>query len=140
MDFSVLPAVNASLNATSALLLILGYTFIRQKAVTAHTVCMLAAFATSTLFLVSYLVYHFYHGTTPFPGKGFLRVLYFGILLSHTVLAVAVVPLVLRTLFLALKGDFFRHIRIARVTLPIWLYVSVTGVIVYWMLYRMTGA
>ena len=136
IDVSGFPAINASLNATSALLLILGYVFIRQKAITAHTVAMLAAFVTSIVFLGFYLVYHFYHGATRFPGRGLVRILYFTILISHTILAIVVAPLILKTLFWAFKGNFPKHIRLARLTFPIWLYVSITGVLVYWMLYR----
>ena len=137
MELSVLPTINASLNATTAFLLAIGYTLIRQKAITAHTMAMLAACITSTLFLISYLYYHAHHGVTHFPGQGGIRLIYFIILISHTLLAVVIVPLIIRTLFLAFKGDFLRHKAIARVTLPLWLYVSVTGVAVYWMLYRM---
>jgi putative membrane protein len=135
-DLSTLPAVNASLNAASAFLLTLGYVFIRQRAITAHTMCMLAACFTSTLFLISYLVYHYYHGSTPFPGQGMIRYVYFAVLISHTILAVLVVPLAVTTLYRGLKGRFPKHVRIARLTLPLWLYVSVTGVLVYWMLYH----
>lgn len=135
-DLSGLPAVNASFNAASAFFLVLGYLFIRQRAITAHTMCMLAAFGCSTLFLCGYLTYHFFHGTTPFPGRGAVRVFYFSLLVSHTVLAVAVVPLALTTLGSALKSRFGFHARIAKIALPVWLYVSVTGVAVYWMLYR----
>lgn len=138
MNLSTLPAVNASLNATTALLLILGYTLIRQRAITGHTMCMLAACGTSALFLVSYLYYHFHHGSTPFPGQGWVRPFYFTILISHTILAVVNVPLVIMTLRWAFKGRFDKHVRLARITLPVWFYVSVTGVVVYWMLYRMT--
>lgn len=137
MEISALPAVNASLNAASALLLTLGFIFIRQRAVTAHTMCMLAACGTSTLFLVSYIYYHIHHGATPFPGVGWMRILYFAVLISHTVLAIVTVPLAIKTLYHGLRGQFPRHVAIARITLPIWLYVSVTGVTVYWMLYRM---
>ena len=136
MNISMLPAVNASLNAASALLLILGYTLIRQRAITGHTVCMLSACGTSTLFLVSYLYYHFHHGITRFPATGLVRVVYFAILISHTLLAALVPPLVIMTLFWAFKSRFDRHVVIARITFPVWLYVSVTGVVVYWMLYR----
>ena len=136
MELSVLPSVNAALNATSALLLILGYTLIRQRAITAHTVAMLAACGTSTLFLISYLYYHYHHGSTKFMGQGLVRAVYFTILISHTILAVIIVPLIIMTLVRAFKSDFYRHRIIARVTLPLWLYVSVTGVVVYWMLYR----
>lgn len=136
MDVSGLPAVNAALNTTSAVLLVVGYTLIRQRALTAHTIAMLGACVTSLLFLVSYLVYHFFHGSTKFQGQGWVRPVYFTILLTHTVLAVVNLPMILRTLYFTLKGDFGRHAKIARVTFPVWLYVSVSGVVVYWMLYR----
>jgi putative membrane protein len=136
MDLSVLPSLNAALNATSALLLVLGYTLIRQRAMTAHTICMLGACGTSALFLTSYIYYHFHHGHTVFPGHGLLKVFYLVILISHVILAVVIVPLVAITLTWAFRGNFLKHVRIARITLPLWLYVSVTGVIVYWMLYR----
>ena len=132
---SYLPTVNAVLNSASALLLVPGYLFIRSKKVLAHKLCMLSAFTTSTLFLISYLSYHYQVGSVPFKGQGWIRTVYFTVLISHTILAVTIVPLVLITLSRALKGSFDRHKRIARWTLPIWLYVSVTGVIVYWMLY-----
>jgi len=132
---SYLPTVNAVLNSASALLLVAGYLFIRSKKVLAHKLCMLSAFTTSTLFLISYLSYHYQVGSVPFKGQGWIRTVYFTVLISHTILAVTIVPLVLITLSRALKGSFDRHKRIARWTLPIWLYVSVTGVIVYWMLY-----
>ncbi len=136
MDITILPSINASLNLATAFLLVLGYTLIRQRAITGHAISMLAACATSTLFLVSYLYYHFHHGSTRFAGEGFLRPLYFTILISHTILAVAQVPLIVMTLVRAFQSRFVKHVRIARITLPIWLYVSVTGVVVYWMLYR----
>ena len=136
MDLSIFPSINAALNTTSALLLILGYTLIRQRAITGHTICMLAACGTSTLFLISYLYYHFHHGTTRFLGTGLIRPVYFILLISHTILAVVIVPLVIMTLYRAFRSQFGRHMKIARITLPIWLYVSVTGVVVYWMLYR----
>ena len=132
---SVLPTLNAILNATSAVLLSLGYYFIRKKAVSAHKCCMLGAFATSTLFLVSYLTYHYHVGSVRFRGDGWIRSVYFTILVSHTVLAAAIVPLVLTTLQRAWRARFDKHRRIARLTLPLWLYVSVTGVVIYWMLY-----
>jgi uncharacterized membrane protein YozB (DUF420 family) len=132
---TILPAVNAALNATSALLLTIGYICIRRQRVAAHRLCMLSAFATSVLFLCSYLIYHYQVGSVPFQGRGWIRIVYFTILLSHTILATAVVPLALLTLARALKGKFERHRRVARWTLPIWLYVSITGVIVYGMLY-----
>ncbi len=136
---SRLPAVDAALNALSALLLILGYVFIRRKNVLAHKLCMLSAFSSSVLFLACYLTYHFYHGVTRFPGIGWVRWLYFSILGSHTILAAAIVPLVLVTLYRAFRERFDLHRQIARRTLPIWLYVSVTGVVVYWMLYHLYG-
>jgi putative membrane protein len=132
-----LPALNAALNATSAILLTSGYRFIRRRQITAHKRCMLAACATSALFLLSYLTYHYYVGSMPFRGQGWVRPLYFTILISHTILAAAIVPLALTTLFRAWKADFRRHARLARWTLPIWLYVSVTGVIIYVMLYQL---
>jgi putative membrane protein len=132
-----LPALNAALNATSAILLTSGYRFIRRRQITAHKRCMLAACATSALFLLSYLTYHYYVGSMPFRGQGWVRPLYFTILISHTTLAAAIVPLALTTLFRAWKADFRRHARLARWTLPIWLYVSVTGVIIYVMLYQL---
>jgi putative membrane protein len=136
MDLEAFPALNAALNAACFLFLVLGWAFIRQRAVTAHTMAMLAACATSCLFLASYLYYHAHHGATRFPGTGFVRAAYFAILVSHTALAVVIVPLVARTLARALRGRFEAHARLARVTLPLWLYVSVTGVVVYWILCR----
>ncbi len=137
IPLSALPALNAALNGLSACLLCAGFLCIRRKQVTAHKACMLSAFVTSTVFLVSYLTYHYHVGSVPFRGQGWARPLYFGILISHSVLAAATVPLVLVTLTRALRGRFERHARIARWTLPVWLYVSVTGVIVYWMLYHL---
>ena len=134
---SFLPSLNAGLNAASALLIILGFILIRQGAWTAHALCMCTALGTSTLFLISYLTYHFFHGATHFAGHGWIRPVYFTILISHTFLAVIVVPLTLITLYRALRSQFDRHIKIAKITFPIWLYVSVTGIVVYWMLYRM---
>lgn len=136
-DFiSYLPHLNACLNGTSAVLLVSGYTFIRARNVAAHRACQVAALVVSTLFLVSYLVYHYHHGTTRFQGTGLARPIYFTILISHTILAVVIVPLVVLTFYRALRRDFMRHRRIARIALPLWLYVSITGVIVYLMLYR----
>jgi putative membrane protein len=140
MDLSILPSINASLNAASAIFLVLGYTLIRQRAITGHTMCMLAACGTSLLFLASYLYYHFHHGATRFPGTGWIRAFYFTVLISHTILAVVVVPFILLTLWWAFRGRFDKHAGVARVGLPIWLYVSVTGVVVYWMLYRVNWA
>jgi uncharacterized membrane protein YozB (DUF420 family) len=137
MSLRDLPTLNASLNALSAVLLLLGYACIRTRRIAAHRAFMLAAVTSSTLFLVSYLVYHFQVGSVRFRGEGTIRTLYLAILATHTVLAVVVVPLVLTSLFRAWRGRFEDHRRIARVTLPIWAYVSVTGVVVYWMLYRL---
>ena len=131
-----LPTLNAILNGTSAVLLLAGYGSIRAKRRQAHAACMLAALGSSTVFLISYLVYHAQAGHVPFPGQGWSRPLYFTILVSHTILAIAIVPLVLRTVWLALGQQFDRHRALARWTLPLWLYVSVTGVIIYVMLYR----
>jgi len=132
-----LPALNATLNAASAVLLATGFVLIRAGRREAHKRAMVAALVCSTLFLTSYLVYHAQVGSVRFRGHGALRPVYFAILISHTVLAVTVVPLALVTLVQALRTRFDRHRRIARIALPIWGYVSVTGVIVYWMLYRL---
>lgn len=132
-----LPAVNATLNATSAVLLVTGLYFIKQRNREAHRRTMLAALGVSVAFLACYLVYHYNVGSVKYQRQDWTRPLYFAILISHTVLAASVPVLAIITLRRAWKGDFARHRRIARVTLPIWLYVSVTGVIVYWMLYRM---
>lgn len=131
-----LPGLNAALNATSAVLLTLGYAFIRAKRVMAHRACMVSAFVVSSLFLISYVVYHLQAGRTKFAGVGLVRPVYFTILLTHTVLAMVIVPLVLTTLWHAVRGHFDRHKLIARWTLPIWFYVSITGVIIYFMLYH----
>lgn len=137
MAITDLPTVNASLNATAALLLVMGYILIRRGHQRAHMRCMTAAFACSVLFLMSYLYYHAHAGSTRFTGTGAIRTLYFSILVSHTILAAIVPFLAVITLVRARRGQFARHRRIARWTLPIWLYVSVTGVMVYWMLYRL---
>jgi uncharacterized membrane protein YozB (DUF420 family) len=127
--------LNAALNTLSAVFVFAGYRFIRAHNLQAHRACMLSAFACSILFLASYLIYHYHAGSVPYQGQGFKRIVYFAILLTHTTLAVVVVPLALATLTRALRGKFDAHRRIARWTLPIWLYVSVTGVVVYAMLY-----
>jgi uncharacterized membrane protein YozB (DUF420 family) len=132
-----LPALNAGLNATSAALLLLGWLLIRAGRREAHKRAMVAALVCSALFLASYLVYHAQVGSVRFQGQGPVRTVYFAILISHTILAVTVVPLALVTLVHALRERFDRHRRVARIALPIWGYVSVTGVIVYWMLYRL---
>ena len=138
MTVTDLPALNAGLNATSAVLLATGYVLIRRGRRQAHKRVMLAALVSSALFLTSYLVYHAQVGSVRFRGQGPVRTLYFTILLTHTVLAVVIVPLVAMTLVPALRGRFDKHRRLARITLPLWAYVSVTGVVIYWMLYRMS--
>ena len=137
MSVSDLPALNATLNGIATLFLLGGYTFIRRRKIEAHRACMLAAVTASALFLISYLVYHANAGSKPFSGTGPVRVVYFFILITHIVLAAAIVPMVLMTLTRALAGRFDRHAGIARRTLPVWLYVSVTGVAIYVMLYRL---
>jgi len=137
MSVGDLPALNAALNATSAVLLTIGYVFIRRGRWESHRRCMLAAFAASTLFLISYLVYHANAGSRPFQGHGAIRTVYFVILITHVALAAAILPLAVITLSRALRARFDRHVAIARWTLPIWLYVSVTGGVVYFMLYQM---
>jgi putative membrane protein len=132
-----LPTLNAVLNCVTALLLLIGYGLIRVRRIAAHRICMTTAVLTSALFLVSYVIHHLRVGSVKFEGTGMIRLVYFAVLISHTVLATAIVPLVLATLVRALRGRFERHAALARVTLPIWLYVSITGVIVYWMLYRL---
>lgn len=137
IPITALPALNATLNGLSALLLIAGYLCIRQRRIAAHQACMVAAFVISTVFLVSYLVLRYYAGMTTFKGQGWIRPVYFTILTSHTILAVVIVPLALVTLARAFRKRFATHVRIARWTLPLWLYVSVTGVLVYWILYHL---
>jgi uncharacterized membrane protein YozB (DUF420 family) len=132
-----LPTLNAALNATAALLLLAGWALIRNGRRDAHRLAMLSALSVSALFLASYLVYHFEVGSVRFAGQGPVRAVYFAVLISHTVLAVAIVPLVLVTLARALRGRFAAHRAVARWTLPLWLWVSVSGVVVYWMLYRL---
>jgi|SRR5215217_1495809 len=133
-----LPALNATLNALSALLLVAGYVMIRQRRPIAHRNVMIAALVSSTLFLTSYLIYHAQVGSKHFPGTGMARTVYFAILITHTILAAAVPFLAAVTVWRAYRQRYAQHRRIARWTLPIWLYVSVTGVVVYWMLYKMT--
>jgi len=140
MAITDLPALNAILNSISAILLVLGYSFIRNGRRDAHRACMVSAFVTSTLFLISYLFYHYHHGSTKFQGSGAVRYAYFAILLTHTVLATAIVPLIFITFIRALRERFDKHRGIARWTLPMWLYVSVTGVVVYLMLYHLYPA
>lgn len=134
--YRALPAVNATLNATAGVLLVLAFLAIRKKRVERHRALMLSACAVSALFLVTYLVYHYFAGSTRFAGTGWTRPVYFSILISHTILATAVLPLVLVTVWRGLKMNVEKHRRIARWTFPIWIYVSVTGVAVYLMLYH----
>jgi len=138
--YSVLPHLNAALNASSFILLSTGYYFIRRGRVIAHRNCQLAALTVSILFLISYVTYHQHHGTTRFTGQGIARSVYFTILTSHTILALVIVPFVIVTFLRAFRGDFQRHRALARWTLPMWLYVSVTGVLVYVMLYHLYPA
>src|SRR6266545_732207 len=137
LDYSLLPAVNASLNAISAVLLTIGYVFIRRRDMRRHRACMLAALVSSSLFLTSYLVYHAHVGSVPFAGRGAIRSIYFAILITHVALAAVILPLALITVSRALARRFDRHRRIAKWTWPLWMYVSVTGVIIYLMLYRL---
>jgi uncharacterized membrane protein YozB (DUF420 family) len=136
IDIHILPTVNATLNATAAILLLTGYSLIRRKRILAHKRVMLTAFGVSIAFLICYVVYHAKVGSVPYQKTGFLRTIYFSILITHITLAATVPVLAIITLRRALRGDFVRHRKIARWTFPIWLYVSVTGVIVYLMLYR----
>ena len=133
----MLPTLNAFLNGSAAILLIVGYILIRRKRIELHRKVMWSAFIASVLFLVSYLFYHYQVGSVRFQKTGVIRTVYLSILLTHTVLAAAVPPLAIITLRRGVTGNYERHRRIARWTLPIWLYVSITGVVVYWMLYRM---
>ena len=137
MDIADLPALNATLNALATLFLVTGYVCIRRGRRDLHKRFMLAALGTSALFLTSYVVYHARAGSRPFSGEGVIRVVYFAILIPHVVLAALVLPLALVTMVRGLRSQFDRHVRIARWTLPIWLYVSVTGVVIYVMLYRL---
>jgi uncharacterized membrane protein YozB (DUF420 family) len=136
VDVTDLPALNATLNAVAAVLLVTGYVLIRRGRRAAHKRAMLGALSTSALFLVSYVMYHLNAGSVPYQGQGLSRVVYFFILVTHVILAAAVLPLALVTAARGLGADFVRHVRIARWTFPIWLYVSVTGVVIYLMLYR----
>jgi putative membrane protein len=135
MSASTLPSLNAVLNATAAVFLIVGFWCIRHQHVRAHKFSMVAAFVVSSVFLASYLYYHYQVGSVAFTGQGWVRAVYFAILITHIVLAAVILPLALTTLYRALRGRWELHKRIARLTLPVWLYVSVTGVVIYWMLY-----
>jgi putative membrane protein len=137
IPLDLFPTINASLNATSAVLLAAGFRFIKRGDIARHKRCMVAACVTSALFLVSYVTYHVQAGSTRFPGTGVARAAYLVLLASHVVLAAAIVPLAITTLTFALRGSFARHRRVARVTFPIWMYVSVTGVLVYLILYHL---
>ena len=137
MQISDLPVVNATLIATSAIFLTTGYVLIRLGRRELHKRCMLAALTSSALFLVSYVIYHANTGSRPFSGQGVIRVAYFAILITHVILAAAILPLALTTAARGLTAQYDRHVRIARWTLPTWLYVSVTGVVIYLMLYRL---
>lgn len=137
IDYTALPTVNATLNALSGALLLTGYILIRRRQINAHRNAMLGAFASSTLFLISYLVYHAEVGSRPFAGQGAIRYVYFCVLITHVVLAAVILPMAITTLSRGLRGRYEAHKRIAKWTFPIWMYVSVTGVIVYLMLYQM---
>jgi uncharacterized membrane protein YozB (DUF420 family) len=136
MEITDLPAVNASLNSLSTVLLGSGYYFIRRRQIARHRLCMTLAFASSCAFLTCYLIYHYHVGSVPFTKTGWIRPVYFGILMTHIVLAAAIVPLALITLYRAWRERFDQHRRIARWTWPLWMYVSVTGVVIYVMLYQ----
>ena len=139
-SYAIFPAINATLNGTSAVLLITAHGMIKRGRVALHRALMLTAVATSTLFLISYIYYHLHVGSVHFPGQGWSRKIYFSILISHTILAATIVPLVIVTLNRALRGHFDRHGAIARWTYPLWLYVSITGVVIYFMLYHLFAA
>ena len=137
IDYTVLPTINATLNAISGIFLLAGYVLIKRRQINAHRNAMLGAFATSTLFLICYLIYHAQAGSRSFTGQGPIRYIYFVILISHIVLAAAILPMAISTLSRGLRGRYDDHKRIAKKTFPAWMYVSVTGVIVYLMLYQM---
>jgi len=132
-----LPTLNAILNSIAAVLLVTGFFFIKRKKIAQHRACMVAAFLVSTAFLVSYVIHHVRVGSVPFKGPAALRPVYFAILIPHVLLAITVVPLALTTIYRGLKGNVVKHRALARVTFPIWLFVSVSGVVVYLMLYQM---
>jgi putative membrane protein len=136
LDVSMFPPLNAALNGTSAVLLTLGWVFIRRRHIAAHRACMLGAFTVSIAFLVAYVTYHYLAGSRAFAGQGWIRWVYFPLLITHIALAAAMVPFVLTTVYRAVRGEFVTHVRIARFTLPVWLYVSITGVVVYLLLYQ----
>jgi uncharacterized membrane protein YozB (DUF420 family) len=135
IPLSSFPALNASLNAACTVFLLLGYVFIRSRRILAHKICMVSAFTCSMVFLACYLYFHFHAGIIRFGGEGWIRPVYFALLLSHTILAVTILPLAIITLSYALREKFASHMKIAHWTFPLWLYVSVTGVVIYWLLY-----
>lgn len=137
MSISDLPALNATLNGIAAILLISGYLLIKRGHQRQHQWCMIAALSTSALFLVSYVTYHLHAGSRPFPGQGAIRLVYFAILITHVILAAIIVPLALITATRGLRSQFDKHVKIARWTFPLWVYVSVTGVVIYLMLYEL---
>jgi putative membrane protein len=137
MSVSDLPTLNAILNSISAILIGVGYYFIRKRRIRAHKTCMVAALVVSAAFLTSYLIYHYHAGSVSFTGQGWLRPVYFAILISHILLAITILPMVLRTAYLGFQSRFASHVSIARWTFPMWMYVSVTGVVVYLMLYHL---
>jgi len=139
-QFAIYPVIDASLNGTSAVLLLVGRSFIKRGRMAAHRVVMITALVSSTLFLSSYLYYHWHVGSVHFQGQGWARPVYFSILISHTILAAVIVPMIIITLSRALRKRFDRHRAIARWTYPLWLYVSVTGVVIYFMLYKLFAA
>jgi uncharacterized membrane protein YozB (DUF420 family) len=139
-QYAIFPVINATLNGTSAVLLLIGHSFIKRGRMAAHRAVMISAVVTSSLFLASYLYYHYHVGSVRFSGQGWSRPVYYSILISHTLLAIAIVPLVIITLIRALRERFDRHAAIARWTYPLWLYVSVTGVVIYFMLYHLFAA
>ncbi len=139
-QYAIYPVIDASLNGTSAVLLLIGRSFIKHGRMAAHRATMITALISSSLFLTSYLYYHWHVGSVHFQGRGWARPVYFSILISHTILAAAIVPLIIITLIRALREQYDRHRAIARWTYPLWMYVSVTGVIVYFMLYHLFAA
>jgi uncharacterized membrane protein YozB (DUF420 family) len=136
-QYAIFPIINATLNGTSAVLLLVGHNFIKRGRMAEHRAVMISAVVTSSLFLISYLYYHAHVGSVRFQGRGWSRPIYYSILASHTLLAITIVPLVIITLIRALRERFDRHATIARWTYPLWLYVSVTGVVIYFMLYHL---
>jgi uncharacterized membrane protein YozB (DUF420 family) len=136
-SLSNLPTLNACLNATTFLLLLAGFYFIKQKNINAHKACMLSAMAVAVLFLTFYVIYHSQVGSVKFTQQGWIRPVYFTILISHTILAMAIIPLALTTMYRGLKNQLAKHVKIARWTLPIWLYISITGIVIYAMLYHL---